>query len=182
MKCGKLIKKLGMPKAGPCLRKKNHGGFHTPDLSGLKIHNYVVLHRELDRVRPSKQGVWWVVLDRSGNRRIVIASSLFNGDSIGLHTRRGGSLAVHDKLGHIKPEYRTVVFHLNRWRRKIGNYGKMKFFKDWDSDQGGAPIEGFLWILKNLGPKPGPDYQLHVLKNKETSARILRSRWNCVAS
>ena len=43
----------------------------------------------------------------------------------------------------------------------------MAFFDDWNPDKGGSFVNGVIWIRQNLGLKPGPDWQMHVLKTKK---------------
>jgi hypothetical protein len=86
---------------------------------------------------------------------------LFNGRFTGklvVGLRRGSK-------GSYTPEYQTVVAHF-QVRKKRNSYRRMKFFDEWNPNKGGAFVNGMIWLLKNL-PKPGPGWQLHVLKTKK---------------
>lgn len=40
--CGVLVKKYGMSEAKPCLRQKHICSNHSPDLTGVRIHGFLV--------------------------------------------------------------------------------------------------------------------------------------------
>jgi hypothetical protein len=164
-----------MPEARACLRKKGHRGHHIVDLTGLEnAFGYVkILHRGPDYVGPSDgpSCTRWTVLDKFGCKTNVLASSLFSGNSTGSRAVRGTGAGVTNGHGKLNPEYHTLVGHhqriFNKNHPRHSGYRNMTVFDDWNPDKGGSYRTGARWIREHLGPKPGPDWQLHVLKTKK---------------
>jgi hypothetical protein len=164
-----------MPEARPCLREKQHVGLHTPDLTNLKnAFGFVeILTRASDYINPTsgERSTRWVVEDKFGGRRTVTANHLFSTDTAGRMAARGSGLGSYDKKNRPYPEYVAIKGHydiiFNKRRWQYVSYKNMLFFDDWNPKKGGSIITGAHWIRKHLGPKPGRDYQLHVLKTKK---------------
>ncbi len=166
--CAKLVKKPGMPEARPCLRRKNHnGGYHVPDLTGLKdVFGYVeILRRAPTRLGQTQR---WVALDIFGDERIVDSQGLFRGTSSGRMTK-------NPNFSTRRPEYGTALRHIlwimNKNHRHI-SYSKMRLFEEWDPRKNGLTAGRsaslvLRWFYKNRKMKPGPGYQLHVRKTKK---------------
>ena len=154
----KLVKKPGMPEARPCLRKK-HGGPHTPDLTGLKnVFGYLEVLRQ--GPNDKHECTNWVVRDKFGHERTVEANALFTGKGSGRAARGFG-----DRSEVNSPEYCTVRSHLRLKESRL-SYRFLVFFDGWNPKKDGSILEGARWINTILGPKPGPNWQLHVLKTR----------------
>jgi hypothetical protein len=171
--CGKLVKKPGMPEARPCLRNKGHSSAHTPDLTGLKnVFGYIEILRRAPE-RAQNRAIRWRVLDKFGGERTVRADYFFINTSRRGRRRpiRRSGLGGKDKNGKTYPEYHAVLNHyahiFNKNDPAHSSYKDMIFYDKWNSKEGGSLVDGARWIRKNLGPKPGPGWQLHVLKTKK---------------
>lgn len=163
--CGKLIKKQGMSKSRPCLHFKSHKGPCSPDLKGLKnVYGYLEVLRRGPNSR--FRCVQWVMKDKFGSERLITARNLFRGNSTGIKVLDHSGLGSRSKSGKFYPEYRAISSHYYQFHNRP--YArKMAFFDDWNPDKGGSLVVGTRWIRENLGPKPGTDFQLHVLKTKK---------------
>jgi hypothetical protein len=68
------------------------------------------------------------------------------------------------------PEYAAVVTHrqsiITAYKTKHATYRDMAFYPDWNPSVSGrgAYSRGAQWILDHLGPKPGPDFELHIVE------------------
>jgi hypothetical protein len=64
------------------------------------------------------------------------------------------------------PEYATVNTHRasirTAYKAKNATYRNMPFFAEWEPRKGGCSA-GAKWIIDNLGRKPSPDYELHIV-------------------
>jgi hypothetical protein len=173
--CGKMIEKQGLLKACPCLRKHGHTGAHTPDLTGLvNVFGYAkIIKRAPDYVNPVSGGhsTQWVVLHRDGWKKQTLANYLFNGRSAGISAPNFRGVGCTDKRGKPYPEYTTIqrhwiyIFNFKSLEHSV--YKRMKFYDKWNPIKGGSIVDGCIWIRKNLGPKPGKDWQMHVIKSKK---------------
>jgi len=181
-RCGKMIRKRGMPKARPCCKKSGHFGNHTPDLTGLKnIYgykealsrgpDYISYYIRKEKTYSCRATRWWM-LDRFGFKRLVMASHIFYRGSRGLSTvaPRGSGLGSRTKRGGFRPEWRSVSGHLqailNKNHLKYPYYRKVIVFNGWKPYKKAIRTAVF-WVLENLGPRPSPDHQLHILKTKK---------------
>jgi hypothetical protein len=176
--CGVMVKKSRMPELRPCLREKGHracgGGGHTPDLTGLEnVFGYKkILSRATDYPIPGSKytRIRWLVLDNLGDTRPICASTLFTGRSAGKQAANYSVRGSQNEKGVTSPEYNTIRHHyqyiFNKKHSKHNSYKNMVFFDGWNPNEDGSTIAGAQWLRKNM-PKPGPDYQLHVLKTKQ---------------
>lgn len=73
--------------------------------------------------------------------------------------------------GNHSPEYGTLYNHwswiFNKTKQLYPAYKNMLFFDAWNPNKGGSFAIGTQWICEHLGFKPGPKFQLHVLKTKK---------------
>jgi hypothetical protein len=132
----------------------------------------VVISRSSDYVYPNgERCARWNFKNRYGQIFPARADAMIDGRNNGVRVRPGTGVGIQDKFGKMRPEYGTVrhhyalVFYSGTQQHK--NYKNMIFFDDWAPCKGGSIIEGGQWIIKNLGAKPGPDWQLHVLKTRK---------------
>jgi len=126
-----------------------------------------ILRRGPDYVRPgAPPRLRWVALDKWGDKRLVRDSTLFKGGRRGFQAAVGSGSGSYDKSGKLYPEYASIRHHLYGIS-KLSHYKDLVFFEDWNPHKGGSIVAGVRWIRKNLGPKPGPGWQLHVLKTKK---------------
>lgn len=160
--CGVMVKKPGMPEERPCIQSKGHkGGNHSPDLTGLEFG----YSQKVVRLGPPNEGkqTRWIVLDRFGEEKLVRACDLLDGTSTGKKVKVDSSNKNSQSL-----EYNAVYSHYHaKYFLKRLSYQKMEFFDEWNPEKDGSLVKGSLWIRENLGPKPGPDWELHVLKTKK---------------
>lgn len=178
--CSKMIQKPGMPEPRPCFREKGHGGRHSPDLTGLKnIFAFKeALGRAPDYITTSgHHNVAWRMLDNYGCERNVPAFSLFRNENRGLLPPRGLGLGSKDSSGYQYPEYTTLKFHceaiFNKKHPGHNAYKNTGFYSEWNPKEGGSLIVGTQWLRKN-DPKPGPNYEFHVLKTDECPHGFIR--------
>lgn len=171
--CGVIGQKSGMTEPRPCMRKAHHVGSHTYDLTGMKdVFGFKeILRRGPDYIeRKSKRHItrWWV-FNSWGGERLVWQAGLFSGNSRGLCATKG--TGTNDKKGRQRSEYKTIAGHLNNiFNLKAphhNSYKNMSFFDGWNSKKGGSILTGMRWILENLGPKPGSNWHIHVIKSKK---------------
>jgi hypothetical protein len=175
--CSKIVKKRGaMTEDRPCIREKNHSGEHIPDLTGMQFGNLVVIKRALDYVRKRQRRTRWKCKDLFGLTRSVDASSLLRGRMNGKNAAAGSGHGTYDKNGKQYPSYCSALRHIewivssNYPRHK--SYKNMKLHPEWDPRKTNLSIgqcaqRAMRWIQENIGERPSPDYQLHVIKKHE---------------
>lgn len=162
MKCIKTVFVKPLNKYKSCIRINHHVGPCQPDLSG-DIFGFIKV------LRPSKEKdgrLYWIV-DYAGSERKILAHNLIQGTVSGKKYTSG----LTQKNGKTYSEYRTVVAHhyyiLKSKNPKHKNYKDMPFFENWNPAQGGYLWKGAEWIIKNLGPKPGPQWSMDIIDHQK---------------
>lgn len=165
--CGFMVRGRGMSEARPCMRKSHSGGQHRPDLKGLQFGFLTVVSPGRFYRSSGKKYFTWVVKHRtSGNETTVLAHDLIAGGT-GKSSASGGGSGITSHKKSPPPEYRTIVCHCsaihNPRHPQYKNYKGMPFFAEWDSKQGGSTLNGYFWIIQNLGAKPGSGWSLDII-------------------
>jgi hypothetical protein len=172
--CGKMIKRGSMTEYRPCINKKAHLGQHTPHLEGMVFGNITVGKRAPDYTNPKKGNphVRWYI---PGRKKPSYAYSLLNGRTIGRYAEKRSGTGTHDKSGKIRPEYKSAHSHIvgivDKKSDNYSRYKNMKLFPSWNPQlngltRGQSAQIAMRWMLENM-PKPGSEYQLHVIKDAE---------------
>lgn len=170
-----MIKGLGMSEPRPCMRKTHNGNGHRPDLTGMEYPYLTVISpggfkypsKKYSLNKGSKYFLWIVRHKLSGKVGKVYAHDLVNGRTGGLRSAGGSGVFNGKKV----PEYATVIQHYSKIfnSNAVGHeyYKGMPFYSDWDSRKEGSPIRGYLWIIKNLGHKPGSKWSLDIIQHSK---------------
>jgi hypothetical protein len=146
-----------------CIRKKGHSGRHSPDLTGMKFGNLLVVSK--DSIK--KDQVVWVVRNDVFLQKIV-GRSLTDGTTRGINAPHGFQTG-----GTKTPELLTVGNHRRLISVKSGPnkhskyYVGMPFYSGWDPAKGGAVWRGAKWIVDNLGKRPGKGWSLDIIEQSK---------------
>ena len=150
------------------MRKKGHGGLHTPDLTGMTVGRYFIVGvgpQYKNNKNKNKLTRWVVEVD--GERKLIFASGITSGDITGTSFANGYASGGRNN-GH--PEYSTVSTH--HYYIFIGtglryrSYKGMPFCEEWNPDKGGAFWKGAKWIIDNLGKRPDPEWSMDIIKHE----------------
>lgn len=158
MKCQKKLFIKALDKEFPCFWDEKHKGSHTPDLTNyvigrMKILEHISLNKKGKR---HGQSSWIVVKD--GFKSIIRGDAILRGESKGIRANRNGKSTT--------PEYETVKSHHNHvFKKETRWYKNMPFYDEWNPDKGGSFYAGYLWILENLGPRPGSEWSLDIINH-----------------
>jgi len=173
-KCGKLTFSKAVNKSLPCINVKGHNGRCTPDLTGQKIGNALVIkigprykppcHEKYHGKSPGM--MTWVVLQQ-GVERKVQNSSLSSGMCQGIRIKNAQGLLGHP-LSETSPEYKTVSkhWHVLYGKNPFPTYKGMPFFDEWNPSKGGSYGAGAKWIIDNLGHKPNSAWSMDIIKHE----------------
>jgi hypothetical protein len=172
--CGKMIKRGLMTEERPCIRDRHSGGNHSPNLEGLRFGNLIVGKRAPNRVGSNSKGhhPQWYIL---GRNEPILSHVLIKGRSLGKIAERYSNTGTIWALGKMKSEYSTAIDHITQIidvrHQNHSRYKYMKMYPGWDPringyTRGQSAQLVMRWLLENM-PKPGPDYQLHVIKSKD---------------
>ena len=83
-----------------------------------------------------------------------------------IHQRKSDRYYQDHKGEHssaLTPEVRTVRQHLSWIKTGLSTYAGMPFHDAWNSAKGGTADAGERWIVQNLGRRPSPTHQLHIV-------------------
>ena len=143
----------------PCVKQFKHNAGHpcVANLIGQTFGRITVLRKCSKNYK--NEATHWIVIDQDGLERSVAASSLLSGTTSGKHCLSGLSK---------EPEYKSVAGHFSAilGKRKAATYKGMVFYDGWNPKKGGSYLAGYLWILKNLGKRPGPEWSLDIIKHE----------------
>lgn len=165
--CGKMIKTAAMAESRSCLKTRGHSGRCVPDLAGMRFQDILVLELSApfkNRTSQNLSTCWLTRNLKNGYEARTRAVDLTSGKMTGHYH----GFAVQN--GTQTPEYRTVCGHYNHIfiskRPSAAGYKGMPFYDEWNPQKDGAIWKGAKWIIDNLGPKPGPEWSLDIVKHE----------------